>query len=122
MHRYRDAIYYTEHDKHGLKKEVIGRYILFPGDGSPANMQVARFYKSIGDVNIGAFPLRPKDKENRKLLEEFINRLLTARANALLAQDNIIPQKGLRYIEDDTILGKDELCLVCYTSADTEIQ
>lgn len=118
MHRYRDAIYYTEHDQQGLKKEVIGGYILFPGNGDPANFQVARFYKSIDDVNIGAFPLRPKDLENRKLLEEFIQRLLTTRATALLSQDNIIPQKGLRYIEDDTILGKDELCLVCYTSAD----
>lgn len=116
MHRYRDAIYYTEHDKHGLKKEVIGGYILFPGDGSPANMQVARFYKSIDDVNIGAFPLRPKDKENRKLLEEFINRLLTTRANALLTQDNVIPQKGLKYSGDETIFGKDEPCLVCYTA------
>ena len=116
MHRYRDAIYYTEHDKHGLKKEVIGGYILFPGNGDPASMQVARFYKSIDDVNIGAFPLRPKDKENRKLLEEFINRLLTTRANALLAQDNIIPQKGLKYSGDETIFGKDEPCLVCYTA------
>ena len=118
MHRYRDAIYYTEHDQQGLKKEVIGGYILFPGNGDPANLQVARFYKSIDDVNIGAFPLRPKDKGNRKLLEEFINRLLVTRANALLAQDNIIPQKGLKYIGDDTILGKDELCLICYTAKD----
>lgn len=118
MHRYRDAIYYTDHDKQGLKKEVIGGYILFPGNGDPANLQVARFYKSIDDVNIGAFPLRPKDKENRKLLEEFINRLLVTKANALLAQDNIIPQKGLKYIGDDTILGKDELCLICYTAKD----
>ncbi len=116
MHRYRDAIYYTEHDQQGLKKEVIGGYILFPGNGDPANLQVARFYKSIDDVNIGAFPLRPKDLENRKLLEEFIHRLLTTRATALLSQDNIIPQKGLRYIEDGTILGKDEMCLVCYTA------
>lgn len=118
MHRYRDAIYYTEHDQQGLKKEVIGGYILFPGNGDPANLQVARFYKSIDDVNIGAFPLRPKDLENRKLLEEFIHRLLTTRATALLSQDNIIPQKGLRYIEDDTIFGKDLLCLICYTSKD----
>ena len=118
MHRYRDAIYYTEHEKHGLKKEVIGGYILFPGDGSPADMQVARFYKSIDDVNIGAFPLRPKDETNRKLLEEFINRLLTTRANALLAQDNVIPQKGLKYIGDDAVFGKDELCLICYTAKD----
>lgn len=118
MHRYRDAIYYTEHGQQELKKEVIGGYILFPGNGDPAKMQVARFYRSIDDVNIGAFPLRPKDEENRKLLEDFINTLLTTRAKTILTQDNIIPQKGLTYIGDENVLGKDELCLVCFTSKD----
>lgn len=65
MHRYRDAIYYKEYDYAPLKKEVIGGYILFPGDGEPMDVQMSRFYKSIKEVNIGAFPLRPKDKENR---------------------------------------------------------
>lgn len=118
MHRYRDAIYYAEHDRIGLKKEVIGGYILFPGNGEPAKMQIAQFYKSINDVNIGAFPLRPKDSENRKLLEEFIHKLLETRADALLKQDNIIPQKGLKYTGDESFFGKDELCLICYTAKD----
>ena len=118
MHRYRDAIYYSEHDSSGLKKEVIGGYILFPGNGEPSSVQIARFYQSIDEVNIGAFPLRPKDEENRQLLEEFIKKLLSTRANALLTQSNIIPQKGLKFIGDENILGKDELCLICYTAKD----
>ncbi|MBD5260459.1 MAG: DUF2357 domain-containing protein [Bacteroides sp.] len=116
MHRYRDAIYYSENNGTDLKKEIIGGYILFPGTGEPAQTQVARFYKSIDDVNIGAFPLRPKDNENRRLLEVFISRLLSARASSLLSQSNIIPQKGLKYFGDETIFGKDEPCLVCYTA------
>ena len=68
MHRYRDAIYYKEHSCNELKKEVIGGYILFPGDGQKTDIEVSKFYKTIGEVNIGAFPLRPKDKENRELL------------------------------------------------------
>lgn len=116
MHRYRDAIYYSENNGTDLKKEIIGGYILFPGTGEPAQTQVARFYKSIDDVNIGAFPLRPKDNENRRLLDDFISRLLSAPASSILSQSNIIPQKGLKFIGDENIFGKDESCLVCYTA------
>lgn len=116
MHRYRDAIYYAEHDGNGLKKEVIGGYILFPGNGEPTGVQIASFYKSIDEVNIGAFPLRPKDEENRRLLDEFVTKLLNTRANALLTQNNVIPQKGLRYEHDEKIMGSDDYCIVCFTS------
>lgn len=99
MHRYRDAIYYKEHSSKELKKEVIGGYILFPGDGRKADVEVSRFYKSIKDVNIGAFPLRPKDKENRELLVEFIESLIGKATIEIL--DNSIPQKGLYYTSDE---------------------
>ena len=92
MHRYRDAIYYKDYDKNQLKKEVIGGYILFPGDGEPADVQVANFYKTIGQVNIGAFPLRPKDERNRMLLEHFIHELIEAKAVTTIS--HVIPQKG----------------------------
>ncbi len=92
MHRYRDAIYYKDYDKNQLKKEVIGGYILFPGDGEPADVQVANFYKTIGQVNIGAFPLRPKDERNRMLLEHFIHELIETKAVNTIS--NVIPQKG----------------------------
>lgn len=92
MHRYRDAIYYKEYERAPLKKEVIGGYILFPGDGEPANVEVSKFYESIKEVNIGAFPLRPKDKENRKLLEHFIEELINKKSSEII--DRVIPQKG----------------------------
>ncbi len=95
MHRYRDAIYYKDHGSEDLKKEVIGGYILFPGDGEPANVEVPRFYRTIDEVNIGAFPLRPKDKRNRVLLENFIKGLIDNAATEILAKS--IPQKGLFY-------------------------
>lgn len=50
-------------------------------------------WDEIDEVNIGAFPLRPKDEENRRLLDEFVAKLLTTRANALLTQGNIIPSE-----------------------------
>lgn len=92
MHRYRDAIYYKDYDSHVLKKEVIGGYILFPGDGETADVEVSRFYKTIKEVNIGAFPLRPKDKRNRQLLEHFIEQLIQTKSCETIA--NVIPQKG----------------------------
>ena len=96
MHRYRDAIYYKDYDANALKKEVIGGYILFPGDGEPNDVAVLKFYKTIKEVNIGAFPLRPKDVENRKLLENFIDELIHTKSYETIA--HVIPQKGA-YVE-----------------------
>lgn len=99
MHRYRDAIYYKDHSSAELKKEVIGGYILFPGDGEKADVEVSKFYKTIGEVNIGAFPLRPKDVENRDLLVKFIESLI-GKASAEILDDSI-PQKGLYYSSEE---------------------
>lgn len=96
MHRYRDAIYYKDYDANALKKEVIGGYILFPGDDEPNDVAVSKFYKTIKEVNIGAFPLRPKDVENRKLLENFIDELIHTKSYETIA--HVIPQKGA-YVE-----------------------
>lgn len=96
MHHYRDAIYYKGYDANALKKEVIGGYILFPGDGEPNDVAVSKFYKTIKEVNIGAFPLRPKDVENRKLLEKFIDELIHTKSSETIA--HVIPQKGA-YVE-----------------------
>lgn len=96
MHRYRDAIYYKDYNANTLKKEVIGGYILFPGDGEPNDVAVSKFYKTIKEVNIGAFPLRPMDVENRKLLENFIDELIHTKSYETIA--HVIPQKGA-YVE-----------------------
>lgn len=104
MHRYRDAIYYKDNNEGdaALKKEVIGGYILFPGDGEPADVQVANFYKTIGQVNIGAFPLRPKDERNMMLLEHFIHELIEAKAVTTIS--HVIPQKGAFVEVGDRVL------------------
>lgn len=101
MHRYRDAIYYKDYTAKQLKKEVIGGYILFPGDGQKADVEISKFYKSIEEVNIGAFPLRPKDERNRVLLERFIHELISNKATSILSAS--IPQKGLFYQEGASV-------------------
>lgn len=113
MHRYRDAIYYKEHSTNELKKEVIGGYILFPGDGQKADVEVSKFYKSIDEVNIGAFPLRPKDQENRDLLVDFIKSLI-GKASTDILEDSI-PQKGLYYTSEEP---KDAIYMILTLDSD----
>ena len=88
MHRYRDAIYFDRqrHDE-ALKKEVIGGYILFPGRMDATS----RFRRSVDEVNIGAFPMRPGDAQHA-LLADFIRELLERHAVDIVEQ--VIPQKG----------------------------
>jgi hypothetical protein len=50
-------------------------------------------------VNIVAFPLRPKDKENRDLLVKFIESLIGKASAEIL--NSSIPQKGLYYTSDE---------------------
>ena len=109
MHRYRDAIYYKDNQNADgkLKKEVIGGYILFPGNGDPLEVAKAKFQQSLDEVNIGAFPLRPNDVENRKLLEHFISELIGKASTEIL--DDSIPQKGLYYT---SVEPKDALYMI----------
>lgn len=104
MHRYRDAIYYKDNKEgdNALKKEVIGGYILFPGNGDPIEVAKAKFQQSLDEVNIGAFPLRPNDEENRKLLEDFIKELINAKSATTIAK--VIPQKGTFMEVGDRVL------------------
>ena len=112
MHRYRDAIYYSEtgpaaHEK--LKKEVIGGYILFPGDGvieaKPAAGQEDRrpeYLKSIDSVNIGAFPIKPGNAADVTRLEGFVQELLTRKADDHLLGTPSQEQKGTERVREGT--------------------
>ena len=106
MHRYRDAIYYkgNQNADGKLKKEVIGGYILFPGNGDPLEVAKAKFQQSLDEVNIGAFPLRPNDEENRKLLEHFIKELIETKSATTISK--VIPQKGsFMEVGDRVLIG-----------------
>ena len=99
MHRYRDAIYYINKEKGQKEKEVIGGYILFPGSGSLENIKSNNYYQSIEKVNIGAFPLKPKDSINKQLLINHFKEILELDSSNILNES--IPQKGLNYEEAD---------------------
>lgn len=91
MHRYRDAIYHVNTD--GVpEKEIIGAYILFPGAGKREEIENLEYYKSIKTINIGAFPLRPNDSENRELLKTHLKTIINSKTESII--NDVISHKG----------------------------
>jgi hypothetical protein len=105
MHRYRDAIYYHNRDKNRPEKEVIGAYILFPGSGDLDQIRNSEYFRSIESVNIGAFPLRPNDCQNRVLLEQHLCEILGIDTESTL--NEVSPQKlsGYEAFNPEVLIG-----------------
>ena len=109
MHRYRDAIYYAmNEDERPRGKEIIGGYILFPGRSEGDAVENRYFYKSIKQVNIGAFPLLPAYEEDKDKI--VLCDLLELHLKEILLDDSVyehikdsIPQKGLYYNEGEPL-------------------
>lgn len=110
MHRYRDAIYYTQSDDQQLKKEVVGGYVLYPGNLSKEQFNNSYYKKSIDEVNIGAFPLKPGNHWNsiesdlllnvdssEDVLYNTIKDWLNEESPRQVLLENSIPQRGLEY-------------------------
>ena len=126
MHRYRDAIYYTQSHDEKLKREVIGGYVLYPGNLNKEQFDNSYYKKSIDEVNIGAFPLKPGGHWNRlynkdgKFNDELLD--ITSSEDVLYHQieawindnhplqtlsETAIPQRGLHYYNEG-----EPLCLM----------
>lgn len=131
LHRYRDAIYYTHASDEKLKREVIGGYVLYPGNLNKDEFTGSYYHRSVDEVNIGAYPLKPGGHWNHLYNEEGLyNDLLldpTSSEDVLYQQiekwimdDNAvgtlletsIPQKGLEYTDEPVIKGSYYLSLV----------
>ena len=114
MHRYRDAIYYAEgQGDERLKKEIIGGYVLYPGNMDKVEYEQSYYHRSIQKVGIGAFPLRPGttriDEEgnlyvdplsSEAVLYEQIRSWLEEGDRRSRLLEKVIPQKGLAYERD----------------------
>lgn len=119
MHRYRDAIYYTQSQDEKLKREVIGGYVLYPGNLDKERFTGSYYQRSADEVNIGAFPLKPGghwkdmyDKEggykdllidptsSEQVLYEKIEKWLNEKEPRKELLEKSIPQKGLVYSDE----------------------
>ena len=74
MHRYRDAIVSKLSNEVQFKYETFGAYVMFPY-GDEEKFKEHNFYKSIEQVNIGAFPMLPGStklitKQLKKIIEQ----------------------------------------------------
>lgn len=120
LHRYRDAIYYTNASDEKLKREVIGGYVLYPGNLTKEEFIGSYYHKSVDEVNIGAYPLKPgghwhqlfdkKGKYTDVLLDSTSSEdVLYKQIEKWIMDDNAgktlleisIPQKGLKYITEN---------------------
>lgn len=138
LHRYRDAIYYTHSKDEKLKREVIGGYVLYPGNLDKEQFTGSYYQRSIDEVNIGAFPLKPGGQWNNLLDQNgSFNELLldpTSSEDVLYKQietwiedehanqtllKTAIPQKGLQYTRTDKELG---VALVMMENYDDKIR
>lgn len=113
MHRYRDAIYYVDGNNGKLKREVIGGYVLFPGNYTQEEYKQSYYHQSIEKVGIGAFPLRPTHAEDELLvapndsgqaLREQIEKWLRSKRMLSDLYKKAIPQHGLAYSNPETVI------------------
>ena len=72
MHRYRDAIVSKVSDDFKYKYETFGAYVMFPY-GDEKKFKEHKFYKSIAEVNVGAFPMLPG---STKLITEHLEKIV----------------------------------------------
>ena len=131
LHRYRDAIYYTNTRDEKLKREVIGGYVLYPGNLTKDEFTGSYYHRSVDEVNIGAYPLKPGGHWNHLYNEEGVyNDLLldpTSSEDVLYGQiekwikddsasetllETSIPQKGLEYTDEPVVKGAYYLSLI----------
>jgi Domain of unknown function (DUF2357)/PD-(D/E)XK nuclease superfamily len=101
VHRYRDAIYRFG-DGSVREREVVGAYVLFPGQGSIKTIRSANYFLAIDAINIGAFPLKPGSNEGEKLLMDQLRKIISSSSADLL--NEIIPHKGLKYANADGMI------------------
>ena len=126
MHRYRDAIYYSESSDDKLKKEVIGGFVLYPGNLDRAQYVNSFYHKSIEQVGIGAFPLKPGREivaedgsiildptSSESVLYEQIKAWLNDEQSHIHLLESAIPQRGLQY-QSAEMTYLDDIVLIGY--------
>lgn len=101
MHRYRDALVVEQGGPY--ERDAYGAYVLFPSNDD-LSFRNHHFYKSINEVNVGAFPFLPSSTE---LLEQFIDHLIESSPDELM-KNGILP----RGFKEDWNSALDEAVLV----------
>ena len=117
MHRYRDAIYYSNEHELYHSKEVIGGYILFPGRGDDEYIKKRYYSTSVENVNIGAFPLLPN---GGTLLKKHLENVLMNYTSSETHVAKAKPQRTLEYVteEEKASMLPDDLVMIVLVGND----
>ncbi|MFD0589733.1 DUF2357 domain-containing protein [Paenibacillus sp. GCM10027627] len=103
MHRYRDAIVYTETQSRELERSMFGAFVLFPYHNEE-QFREHRFYKSIELINIGAFPFLPN---STSLMESFLDEIILDSPEK--AYERSIRPRGTKEYYRNKLSGKNVL-------------
>lgn len=103
MHRYRDAIVYSEKQGNEYERSMFGAYVLFPYQDEE-QFKEHRFYKSIKLINVGAFPFLPN---STKLMEKFLDEIILDSPEK--AYERSLRPRGTKKYYEDKLTGRNML-------------
>ncbi|NQX69863.1 DUF2357 domain-containing protein [Paenibacillus alba] len=103
MHRYRDAIVYSEGQGKEYERSMFGAYVLFPYHDEE-RFQQHKFYKSVELINIGAFPFLPN---STSLMEKFLDEIIMDSPEK--AYERTTRPRGTKEYYKDKMSGKNVL-------------
>lgn len=103
MHRYRDAIVYSEAQGREYERSMFGAYVLFPYHDEE-RFQGHKFYKSVELINIGAFPFLPN---STSLMEKFLDEIIMDSPEK--AYERTTRPRGTKEYYKDKMSGKNVL-------------
>ncbi|OAS13357.1 restriction endonuclease-like protein [Paenibacillus oryzisoli] len=103
MHRYRDAIVYSEGQGREYERSMFGAYVLFPYHDEE-RFQQHKFYKSVELINIGAFPFLPN---STSLMEKFLDEIIMDSPEK--AYERTTRPRGTKEYYKDKMSGKNVL-------------
>ncbi|MGL4874157.1 MAG: DUF2357 domain-containing protein [Clostridium sp.] len=106
MHRYRDSIVAYVQEIKQFKYETFGAYVMFPYENEIDFIE-DKYYKSIEKVNIGAFPMLPKEnnliyKHLGKILNENIKDAHRRRVVTEISVSTIKTELEVKEIEENS--------------------
>ncbi|MGG1518253.1 restriction endonuclease-like protein [Paenibacillus oryzisoli] len=103
MHRYRDAIVFTEGKGREYERSMFGAYVLFPYHDEERFKQ-HKFYRSVELINIGAFPFLPN---STSLMEKFLDDIIMDSPEK--AYERSTQPRGTKEYYKDKMSGKNVL-------------
>jgi hypothetical protein len=101
---------------------VVGAYVLYPADEAKPDRLYGGFEDLRKEQNIGAFPLLPgKSSKFEAFIRELVDHIDFGSDKPKWLKEDVIPQKGLYYTEDEADVIGEAYSVDVQVSSDDEI-